>query len=89
MVRVNKFFQIIHYMKDNGKKINLKEQVVIFTQMEILMKVILNKVEDKGKESTLILMDQLIMDNGIKIKEMDMELKRDQTQVLTRGNNII
>ena len=89
MVRVNKFFQIILYMKDNGKKINLKEQVVIFTQMEILMKVILNKVEDKGKESTLILMDQLIMDNGIKIKEMDMELKRDQTQVLTRGNNII
>ena len=89
MVQVNKFFQIIHYMKDNGKKINLKEQVVIFTQMEILMKVTLNKVENKVKESTLILMDQLIMDNGIKIKEMDLELKRDQMQVLTKGNNMI
>lgn len=89
MVRVNKFFQIILYMKDNGKKINLKEQVVIFTQMEILMKVTLNKVENKVKESTLILMDQLIMDNGITIKEMDMELKRDQMQVLMKGNNII
>jgi len=84
MVQVNKFFQIIHYMKGNGKKINLKEQVVIFTQMEILMKVTLNKVENKVKESTLILMDQLIMDNGIKIKEMDLELKRDQMQVLTK-----
>ena len=53
------------------------------------MKVTLNKVENKAKESTLILMDQLIMDNGIKIKEMDLELKRDQMQVLTKGNNMI
>ncbi len=50
------------------------------------MKVILNKAKNKVKESIKMLMGQLIMEIGNKMKDMDMELKKDQMQVLMKGN---
>lgn len=82
----NKFGLTTHSMKDNGRMINLMDKVDLSTQMEICMMEDGKKAKNMVRASIKVVLDQLTMDNGKIIKNMDTELKKDKMGPNMKGN---
>lgn len=89
MAKENKYGKIILFTKDIGFKIELTEEEDSFMQMEMCTRVSgkTTKLMEKGcTQKTTV---QVIQDNGLRIYNMDLELRNGLITLLIRGNLLI
>ena len=88
MVLENKYGQILHFIKDNGKitfQMDMEGKSIL---MEMYMKVFGKMELDKAKEPIKLLMGIAIVENGIMIIDMDKALKKLLIALNMKGNLI-